>query len=548
MNDAVRARLLLASLFGLQLLLGLSFIKSAAPTYDEPVHLASGYSYLADGRYRLNIKDHPPLAEMWAALPLLALDLDRFTSHTDWVRGRVYHYSDIFLFRNRVPAERMMTLARVFLFLTTAALAAFALARWAGALGGTPAAAGTLLAAALCPVWVSNAALVTTDGLSAALFFAALWLLSSPAKTRARWAAAGACAGLALGSKFNMILLPPLAAGLLAIDRALSPKPRRGFDWAGAALASACALLALAVVYRFQLSLYWEGLAATLKRLENPRPSFLLGEHSMSGFRGYYPVALALKTPIPLLLAAAGGAAAWLKRRDRAALWVLLPPAAYFAAALTAKIQIGVRHLMPIFPFLALAAGCGGALLWKAGPRGRAAAGLLAAWAVLSVGRVHPHQLAYFNELAGGPRKGHLRLLDSNLDWGQDLKALARTLSELGAGSLYLSYFGSADPAAYGLRYVPVGMCCNVARRPERVDPASEGKALLAVSATNRAAVYFENKDLFSWLDGAEAVPVPGHSIFLYDLTGDKERRAKLADLVFLSTGDPGSAGSLVVE
>ncbi|MFH1724102.1 MAG: glycosyltransferase family 39 protein [Elusimicrobiota bacterium] len=534
--------------------LGLSFIRSAAPTFDEPVHLASGYSYWVTGRYRLNITDHPPLAEMWAAVPLLAMRPRLSQSHPDWIRMRRYDYSDHFLYRNSVPAERLMNAARAFSFLTLSALLLAALGLWAHRLGGAAAAVGSCAAAAFCPVLVSNLALVTTDGASAVLFFLVFWLLSREARPRRLWAAAGACAGLALASKFNMILIGPVAAGMLCLDHLLRRgKGRPRFPWGGAALAAGCAALALAAVYRVtQLPLFWEGLSDTLGRLGEGRASYLMGEYSGTGFWLYFPVALAVKTPLPTLALAAGTGLWWLKGRRRERLWVVLPAFAYFLAAQTAKVQIGVRHLLPMMPFVALLAGCGAGRLWELGARWRAPVVLLGVWLAGSVLRVHPHQLAYFNEAAGGPERGHRWLVDSNLDWGQDLKTLARAVRELGDPPIYLAFFGSGDPAAYGLRYVPVlyNWSNPLSRAGDPVDPAAAGRVLLAVSATALEAAYIPERDIFGWLKEREPLEVLGHSIFLYDLTDDRDGRGRLAEVLRKSDHPryPGLSKSLLLH
>lgn len=533
----------------LHLFLGLSFIRSAAATYDEAVHLASGYSYWKTGRYRLNIMDHPPLAEMLSAVPAVFLGPSLLTGHPDWSAMRLYHYADAFLFKNTVDAERLLNSGRIFLYLLLSGLLLGALFLWGRRLGGEEAGVAAVFAAALSPVVVSNLPLAATDGTSSVFFFLAFWLLSFEKKSRGVWAAAGFCAGLALASKFNMIVLFPLAGGMLALDSYLAGKNRPKFSWEGAGLALACVAAAVVLVYRVgEVPYYLKGLAATLKRLDQGRSAFLHGKHSVTGFAAYFPVALALKTPLPVLGLAAAGFWVWLKNRSRAGLWACLPALGYFAAALTAKVQIGVRHLLPIFPFLALAAGCSAAALWNSGAKKRAAAAALGVWALVSVLSAHPHQLAYFNELIGGSKNGYRWLVDSSLDWGQDLKGLAEVLKERGSPPVYLAYFGSADPDYYGIRYVPAGMCCNVTRAGGEADPAAEGKVLFAVSATNLQAVYFREKGLFSWLKEREPETVIGHSIFLYDLTRDAEGRRALSRLVLLGGGGPSRARALLLK
>jgi hypothetical protein len=525
--------------------LGAGVIRSSGPTYDEPVHLAAGYTDLVRGCCRLNALDHPPLAEMWAALPLLALRPDTFPSHPAWLERRVYHYGDLFLFHNAVPADRLLSAARLFNLLTLTAVLSWLVVAWSGRLGGDPARWSAGLALGFCVPWFSNAALVTTDSLSSLLFFASFALLSVRPRSAGRWCAAGALAGLALAAKFNMILLPPLlACCLLAesrVDKSARPQPAR---WL---LAAACAALALALCYGAAgPGLWWKGLAATLSRLAEGRPSFLLGRNSGSGWWWYFPAALLVKTPLPLLLAAALGAraAARLPRADAA--WLLLPPAFYLAASLTSRTQIGYRHVLPLYPFLCALAGLGGAALWAAGARGRAAAAALSLWLAASVLRVHPHHLAYFNELAGGPAGGAAWLADSNLDWGQDLPALAAELRARGNPPLVLSYFGSDDPAARGLRYVPLAVISNV-ERPGNAALEPGAPLLLAVSQTNRAGVYFRDHGLFSWLGSRAPAASPGGSLFLYDLSADADGRARVAALL-ASSGRSGDAKTALLH
>lgn len=524
--------------------LGAGLIAASGPTYDEPVHLSAGYTDLARGCCRLNALDHPPLAEMWAALPLLALRPGTFPSHPFWLERQVYHYGDLFLFHNELPPDRLLNTARFFNLLTLSAVLSCLVVLWCLRLGGVPAAAGGAVSVGFCVPWFSNASLVTTDALSTLLFFASFAVLAPRERSRRRWAVAGALTGLALAAKFNMILLPPLLAFcLLAESRVEKSKPAPA-SWL---LAAAAAVLALVLVYGSAgPGLWWKGLAATLSRLSEGRSAFLLGRHSTTGWWWYFPAALLVKTPLPLLLAAAAGA--WsLRRRPRAdAAWLLLPPAFYLAAALTSKTQIGYRHLLPLYPFLCVLAGLGAGALWEAGGRGRAAAAALAAWLGVSVLRGHPHHLAYFNELAGGRAGGAAWLADSNLDWGQDLPALAAELRSRGNPPVALAYFGTDDPAARGLRYVPLAVVSSV-ERPGNAALEKGAPLLLAVSQTNRAGVYYRDKSLFAWLAGREPVAAPGGSIFLYDLSADAEGRARLAALL-ASSGRSGDAKTALLH
>ncbi|MBI3504996.1 MAG: glycosyltransferase family 39 protein [Proteobacteria bacterium] len=572
----------LAAVAGLLLIhlgLAVSFIASASPTYDEPVHLAAGYSYWKTGRLRLNIMDHPPLAEMTSALPLLALNPALMTSSPEWQAGRLYHFADKFLFTNRVPAERLMRWARLFTFVLWSALLAVFLLRWARRLGGDEAMVGAAAVYAFSPALLSNLPLVATDGASAVLAFAACALLAEGGGPR-RWAAAGVCAGLANAAKFNMILLPGIVLACLLTERESSPEPKPTVPWAGLAAFAGAGILALAAAYGFgQFPLYWKGLGATLARLDEGRSAFFFGRYSTQGFLLYFPAALLVKTPLAALALAGVGVWAILRKaragreyapgaageeslrargagRDNApgtagkeydlsrGAWAFLPAALYLAAAMRSKVDIGYRHVLPVVPFMILWAGAGAGWLWT---RGRGAAALCAAllaWQAGSVLRLRPHYLAYFNELVGGPAGGLRALADSNLDWGQDLPGLARELRRLGDPPVYLSYFGTADPSYYGIKYVPVAMPGTVERAGDAVDPAASGRVLLAVSATNLQCVYFADKTLFDWIRTRAPLEVIGHSIYLYDLTGDKDAYRRLAALLAAS-GNPKAAAAL---
>ena len=144
-------------------------------------------------------------------------------------------------------------------------------------------------------------------------------------------------------------------------------------------------------------------------------------------------MALAVKTPLPfLLLTAAGLAATWRRLSGAERRRQLEPAAIAFAillVCLPSRINIGLRHVLPMYPFLAVVAGLGAVALWRARravPAARALAVLLVGWQVVASARTHPDYLAYFNELAG--RHPERILVDSDLDDGQDLKRLADTL------------------------------------------------------------------------------------------------------------------------
>ena len=153
----------------------------------------------------------------------------------------------------------------------------------------------------------------------------------------------------------------------------------------------------------------------------------------------------------------------------------------------------------------------------------------------LSIGSslgVAPHQLAYFNSLAGGPAKGASYLGDSNLDWGQDLDNLRAFLEEEQVPMVYLSYFGTAPPRSYGIRYqfLP-GFPAPLEDPPRDLLPPHSSKELLAISVNNLHGTYLPDRNLYTWLKAYSPIARIGYSIYVYDLTGDAAAHRRLADI-----------------
>ena len=134
--------------------------------------------------------------------------------------------------------------------------------------------------------------------------------------------------------------------------------------------------------------------------------------------------------------------------------------------------------------------------------------------------RIHPHYLAYFNELAGGPDGGWRYLVDSNLDWGQDLPGLRRYLEAHGIQEIYLSWFGSAYPEHYGISYRALPGYPHNQGPPEKFafNPYAPAPGVYAISATNLQGVVFADHDLFAWFRARQPEAKIGHSMFIYTI------------------------------
>ena len=207
--------------------------------------------------------------------------------------------------------------------------------------------------------------------------------------------------------------------------------------------------------------------------------------------------------------------------RRQAALW--LPPLVFLAVALTGLQTIGYRHVLPALPFAILLGG--NAARWLAGPRPRlawASAGVLAAWLVIANARVYPHQESYFNELAGPWANWSNILVDSNLDWGQDLPALRAVMDDLGIERVNLAYFGKAVPEAYGVRYTPLPGFLRFmgGREVNAWNPVAPEPGWYAISATSlrlgNLQLEPDGVDLYAWFRERTPDARAGYSIYLY--------------------------------
>lgn len=464
--------------------------KDDSATADEGIHLFAGAEYVENGTFWMNL-EHPPLAKDLAGLSLKTLRLHPPAGGDSRERTPHNGYSE-FLYLNRVPAQEILQAARrpfpvVFGLLVVVVWAA---ARALAGPGAGLLAAGLI---ALDPGFVAHASIVHTDVGAALTMTAALVLALAAARRDAPtlWAASGLALGVALATKFSAVLLIPLFAAvpLLAL---LAEGERRTARSAvtkalGVVMAGVIALGLLTAIYAVNMRAMPAGRPAACvagflsgrgappdvvdlyARLSLAVPSlghwaagmkgvallstggrenvnFFHGEISRTGFLTYFPAAFALKsTPAFLLLLAAALA---LGRRALATYWVgslLLAASFYFAMAMTSSFNIGVRHLFPAYPLLAIA---GAVVLVRRLPVRLfppAAAALVLATGV-SLASIHPLELGYFNFILGSPERGAAWFADSNVDWGQDLKRLGDHLRETGteAETTIVAYGGLA--------------------------------------------------------------------------------------------------------
>lgn len=257
----------------------------------------------------------------------------------------------------------------------------------------------------------------------------------------------------------------------------------REIDEAGSP--TAAGMIAFARERRLLPEAYLFGLTYTLDA-SRQRYTYFLGEISTGGHWAYFPVAFLIKTPVATLLLLVCGLAALAWRgipvcAPHLLLAIGVALVVYFAAAMQANLNIGHRHLVPLYPLLFVL--CGAAAGFWANRWGRLGVMLLLAWLAIANGRIFPHYLAYFNEAVVGPAQGHRYLADSNIDWGQDLKRLAG-YARGQETVVKLAYFGSGDPHAYGFA------CAALPSFRGFEPPATLGAGTYAISVNQLLGLY----------------------------------------------------------
>ena len=459
---------------------------------DEPIHMLSGYTAVSAGSMIANL-EHPPLLKALAGLSLLTLPLRPPPARVP-IGAFFSDFGQTFLFGNTVPADTIAARARAPFALLYAGLLLLVFFAARRRYGAAPALfAESLLA--FDPNLVAHAGVVHTD-LGASLAFVGTvlaWDRASRRPTPASVILAGLCLGASLTAKFSTVYLLPilLLQTFLAARRSPRPLPEIGRGIARLAAAGAVAAVVVFAVYAFatrrievadEKAVLAEMLArkgapelgASLARFADVSPpiaaylggmssvmrqnavgggvNYFFGRISSEGFPFYFFAAFALKSTLAFLAATVLVLAASVWPRGGFAeerRLFLLPVGVLFLASIGSTYNIGIRHMLPVYPFIALFAAAVFARFWTRrteGARPRAAAIALAALPLVSLAelvRIHPHELSYFNALAGGPENGRFLLNDSNVDWGLDLRRLALELSRRGVTDPTVAYFGN---------------------------------------------------------------------------------------------------------
>lgn len=514
------------SLLAISAFLHISTARRTSLVYDEVIYAPAGAMYWKTGDLRWNA-EHPPLQKYISSLPLVlrgaSIPSDLNPERVDgWRMG--YR----FFFQNDLPARSLIFSARlptIFFSLLLITILGLWVARAAGPEAGLFAAA----VFALDPLVISNGALAMNDLFVTFFVFTGLIAMRKWGRNGSMgWAlAGGALAGAAVASKFSGFLIVPAFLFLLWEERAALSRRR----WLEIAAAVAAGMGVLLLCYRFNADMLLSALRAgeSIHSAEG-KTGYLLGPIPGASGWFYYPVATLVKTPIPVLILWFASFVFMIRRGAFSAnAWLLATVALFWAAALASRNHFGLRYLLPATPFLAAWTG-----FFYAGVQSNAEKWLCRAlllWLAVAALIAHPHHMAYFNELIGGPKNGYKWLDGSNQDWGQDLPALAALLDRQNPRpALLMGYWGANRPEEWGVEYQDVvSPAIATSFREERVNSPSVEREWLVVSAelmhnpATRAA--------YAWLKEKTPVAFPGSTLFVFDVSKDLDATLRVAEI-----------------
>jgi hypothetical protein len=539
-------------------------------TVDEPFHIASAVVMYDVGKESSGV-EQPPLTRIVAGLPLylrgVRLPPNEITTAVVPMRDTYLQGTQV-LFHSNLSYWQVLRTARLsmLIFPLVALLYLYLFAAW---IGNEFIAAMSVVFFSLDPAFIGHSAWVANDvaacaGYLAATYHGLRWVILGGLR---RAAAMGIAVGAAIAAKFSCVFVLP-AIVLLLMIQPLSPymgelpKTLRAYfrRWPPIGQMAAAAVVAVVTLwgtYFFNVdrmnnqTMFTDVRSAFLhlplriRNAEVPMPSFELGmmklishnkandgylngRFSGAGWWYYFPEAIALKEPIALLAGLLAAGLLLFAPASRRDWWritaILIPPAVLLAVAMTAHIDIGIRHVLGVFPFLYLFA-C--FQLTRAGTKGLAVLAVLIATAIIESAWIAPNYAEFYNVIAGGPAQGAKYLIDSNIDWGQDVARLAEWL-----------HSDQARGRSYSLRlymFPNKSLCRTLGLDPAALFRSPDSGGLLAISKNVRYGLgaglsedwLDQPKDDYGWLSQYPIVKQIGYSIDVYDLDAPLRRSAR---------------------
>ncbi len=488
-----------AMLLLVQATLALTIVHRESLTFDEDDHMFAGYMMWKTADYGLN-PEHPPLVKLLATVPILRDQLwvpppmdhrsfkeEAYLNGRDWLARNDGDRQHL-VFRMRASAELLALGLCLLVFL--------AAREWFGDAAGLV----TLTLVVFDPNVLAHSALVTTDIGISCFFVAAVWTFYryTTRPTPLRLVVAGVATGLLLATKHSGILIGPMFVVLMAWEVFTAPRAERkrtalrltgaffaivvlsivvlwsfyGFRYAarpaGMTLSTTVAgyaaplphLEAAGVLAVSRLRLLPESYLVGLidvKRMAEAYPTFLLGKVYSHGQWDYFPFVILIKSTLGLLVLLVLATFAMVTGRlagRRELTYALTPALVYLAVAMASGMNIGARHLLPMYAFVIIFAAAGAVTLAARSRRWAMVCSALVVAHIVSSLVVFPNEIAYANEAWGGPKNVHTLLSDANVDWGQQLYQVKQWQDLHPGQECWFAYFPrpEIDPGVYGIR------------------------------------------------------------------------------------------------
>jgi putative flippase GtrA len=555
-------------LLGFVATISIILAKNDSGTVDEVAHIPSGYSYVAYNDFRLN-PEHPPLAKAVSGIPLLFTKNVELTKSAAWDDINQWEAGWDFIYRLGNDADQVLFLTRLPMIILLLILGIY-LYKFAAELFGRKVAVLVLTIFAFYPDLLAHGHLVTTDIAAALGFTLAIYYFYHYTKEKSKKSlvVAGIAFGIAQLLKFSSFLLIPIffiyALYLAYRERKTAGGFLKAF-WPEFKSTLLLGIVSLFIIYFVYLPFVWNtpsgiehqliesnltndirtlplrnflhffenspllraighyilGVFLVFGRVGGGNSTYILGHFSDKSISWYFPVAWLLKTPLPIILLCLSGITTFvwglIKRvkKDYWISWLILTPIViYWLVTLKGSLNIGIRHLMPTIPFVLLFIGYQLKPVMNSTKIGwqKIIVGFLVVW--LAAGTIvnYPNYISYFNELTFGMEK-HDILVDSSLDWGQDLKRLQKYVEDNNIESIKIDYFGGSVPEYY----IPGAKKWRSGYGPTT--------GYLAVSATffqfSKMVGVSENKWSYDWLEDYQPKAIIGNSILVFYIDPD---------------------------
>lgn len=534
------ATILVVVLLALVGVLLFTSVRQESQTFDESSHLFAGFEYWKHGDFGRN-PEHPPLAKLLASLPLLSMGLkEPPVVPIPYFKGQDFVNSSQFLYSGDADAMLLRGRMVIMLFSLTLGLLVFLAAR---EMFDPLTALLALGLFAFEPVLLANGALVTTDVPLACLFFASVYTFYRYVRkpTVSRLALCAVSTALAIVTKHSGLLILPTLVLLTCVEilmgwfgRVDGVPPGASDRWRrlrqftlAITVISVASYVLLWAIYGFryaarpgelQMIPPLAGYAAALKHplekavigfmarrhllpeaylygwvdillIPGTRPTFLFGHVFGRGQWFFFPAVFLVKTTLTLLALVLLVPFARIRDRRRELLFLAIPVAFFLGVAIASMLNLGVRHLLPIYPFFIVLAAASAGSLARRSVVGRVVVTALLVLTVVSSMRSFPDFLAYSNEVAGGPSRTYLVVTDSNADWGQGLKWTKRYLDQHPAAECWFDNYNPLVPFSYyGIQCKPLltGMGHLIGLGPPGTTPSTiSGVVLVSTTETS---------------------------------------------------------------